>query len=49
MVLDAPHFQLSWDQALPAAQSQALLDNLSQLFLGQIDPQQFSDAMDATL
>ncbi|MFD6139235.1 extracellular solute-binding protein [Promicromonospora sp. NPDC060271] len=49
MVRDAPHFQLSWDQALPAAQSQALLDNLSQLFLGQIDPQQFSEAMDATL
>ncbi|GAA1980254.1 extracellular solute-binding protein [Isoptericola halotolerans] len=49
MVRDAPHFQLSWDQALPAAQSQALLDNLSQLFLGQIDPQQFSDAMNATL
>lgn len=49
LVRDAPHFQLSWDQALPAAQSQALLDNLSQLFLGQIDPQQFSTAMDATL
>lgn len=49
MVRDAPHFQLSWDQALPPAQSQALLDNLSQLFLAQIDPQQFSEAMDATL
>jgi len=49
LVRDAPHFQLSWDQALPAAQSQALLDNLSQLFLGQIDPEQFSEAMDATL
>ncbi|TFH69452.1 extracellular solute-binding protein [Cellulomonas sp. HD19AZ1] len=49
MVRDAPHFQLSWDQALPAAQAQALLENLSQLFLGQIDPQQFSTAMDATL
>ncbi|MDR7380701.1 extracellular solute-binding protein [Promicromonospora iranensis] len=48
LVSDAPHFQLSWDQALPPARSQALLDNLSQLFLGQIDPQQFSDAMDAT-
>jgi len=49
LVRDAPHFQLSWDQALPPEQSQALLNNLSQLFLGQIDPQQFSDAMDATL
>ncbi|GIG27000.1 ABC transporter substrate-binding protein [Cellulomonas denverensis] len=49
MVSDAPNFQLSWDQALPAAQAQALLENLSQLFLGQIDPEQFSAAMDATL
>ncbi|WP_278235838.1 extracellular solute-binding protein [Isoptericola sp. AK164] len=49
MVRDAPHFQLSWDQALPADQAQALLDNLSQVFLGQIDPQQFSETMDATL
>jgi len=49
LVSDAPHFQLSWDQALPPAQAQSLLDNLSQLFLGQLDPQQFSDAMDATL
>ena len=36
MVQDAPHFQLSWDQALPAAQAQALLTNLSQIFLGEI-------------
>lgn len=49
MVRDAPHFQLSWDQALPPAQAQELLNNLGQLFLGQIDPQQFSTAMDATL
>lgn len=49
LVSDAPHFQLSWDQALPPAQAQELLDNLSGLFLGQLDPQQFSDAMDATL
>lgn len=49
MVRDAPHFQLSWDQALPAAQAQPLLDNLSQIFLGQITPEQFVDAMNATL
>lgn len=49
MVSDAPHFQLSWDQALPADQAQSLLDNLSQIFLGQITPQQFVDTMNATL
>ena len=49
MVRDAPHFQLSWDQALPAAQGQAMLDNLGQLFLKQITPQQFADTMNATL
>lgn len=49
LVSDAPHFQLSWDQALPPAQAQALLDNLSRLFVGELDPQQFSEAMDATL
>lgn len=49
MVRDAPHFQLSWDQALPADAAQELLNNLSQLFLGEITPQQFSDNMNATL
>jgi raffinose/stachyose/melibiose transport system substrate-binding protein len=49
MVQDAPHFQLSWDQALPAAQGQALLDNLSLVFLEQQTPEQFADAMNATL
>lgn len=49
LVQDAPHFQLSWDQALPADQAQELLTNLSQIFLGEITPQQFVDAMNATL
>ncbi|HLR28249.1 MAG TPA: extracellular solute-binding protein [Ruania sp.] len=49
MIKSAPHFQLSWDQALPPDQAQALLDNLSKIFLGQITPQQFVDAMNATL
>lgn len=47
--VDAPSFQLSWDQALPAAQAQALLTNLDQVFLGQMTPQGFVDAMNATL
>ena len=46
---DAEHFQLSWDQALPSEQSQALLTNLSQVFLLQLTPQQFVDNMNATL
>lgn len=49
MVTDAPHFQLSWDQALPSDQAQQLLDNLSQIFLKQITPEQFVTAMNATL
>nr|WP_199702539.1 extracellular solute-binding protein [Jiangella rhizosphaerae] len=49
LVQEAPHFQLSWDQALPADQAQELLTNLSQIFLGEITPQQFVDAMNATL
>jgi len=47
LVLNAPHFQLSWDQALDGARAQALLDNLSQLFLSQITPQDFATTMDA--
>ena len=49
MVGDAPHFQLSWDQALPPQQATELLTNLSQIFLGQITPEQFVTAMNATL
>ena len=37
MVKDAPSFQLSWDQALTAAPAQALLTNLSQVFLRTAD------------
>lgn len=48
MVQNAPHFQLSWDQALLPTPAQALLTNLSQLFLKQISPQQFSDNMNKT-
>ncbi|MCC3765907.1 extracellular solute-binding protein [Glycomyces sp. TRM65418] len=49
MVRDAAHFELSWDQALPADQAQELLNNLSRLFLGDITAEQFAEAMDATL
>lgn len=46
---DAPHFQLSWDQALPAVQGEAMLTNLDQIFLGAITPEQFVTTMNATL
>lgn len=49
LVKGAPSFQLSWDQALPPAQADALLTNLDRLFLLQITPEQFSDAMNRTL
>ncbi|MBO0837333.1 MAG: extracellular solute-binding protein [Actinobacteria bacterium] len=49
MSKNAPHFQLSWDQALPPQPAATLLTNLSQLFLKQITPQQFSDNMNKTL
>lgn len=47
MVKDAPSFQLSWDQALTAAPAQALLTNLSQVFLKKQTPEQFVEAMAA--
>jgi raffinose/stachyose/melibiose transport system substrate-binding protein len=49
MVQNAPHFQLSWDQALLPQPAQALLTNLDQLFLKQITPQQFSNNMNKTI
>ena len=49
MVLNAPHFQLSWDQALAPAPAQELLNNLSRIFLGEIEPTDFVANMNATL
>ena len=49
MVLNAPHFQLSWDQALAPAPAQELLNNLSRIFLGEIQPDEFVATMNATL
>ena len=40
---------MSWDQALPSAQAQELLTNLSQIFLLQITPEEFVEKMNATL
>ncbi|HZU66305.1 MAG TPA: substrate-binding domain-containing protein [Ktedonobacteraceae bacterium] len=49
IVQNAPHYQLSWDQALSPQAAQALLTNLDQLFLKQITPQQFSANMNQTI
>ncbi|WP_219413042.1 extracellular solute-binding protein [Pseudonocardia nigra] len=47
-VQNAPTFTQSWDQALPADVAQAMLTNLSQVFLGQITPEEFGAAMEAS-
>jgi len=46
---NAPSFQLSWDQALPPAEADALLTNLDQLFLMKLTPKQFSDNMNKAM
>ncbi|MCI1936103.1 MAG: extracellular solute-binding protein [Bifidobacteriaceae bacterium] len=48
-VKKASSYQLSLDVALPSAQGQALLNNLEQVFLKQITPKQFAEAMNKTL
>jgi len=48
-ITTAPNFQQSWDQALSASQSEALLNNISQLFSKQIGPDQFASNMNATV
>jgi raffinose/stachyose/melibiose transport system substrate-binding protein len=49
MTSQAPNFQQSWDQALSPAQAETLLNNIDQLFLLKITPEQFADAMNATI
>ncbi len=49
MVKEAPNFQQSWDQALSPTQATELLNNIDQLFLLKITPDQFATAMNATI
>ncbi|QPL05076.1 MULTISPECIES: extracellular solute-binding protein [Actinomyces] len=49
LVKNAGNFQMSWDQALPSAQAQELLTNLSQVFLLQQTPEEFVQKMNAAL
>jgi raffinose/stachyose/melibiose transport system substrate-binding protein len=45
----APHFQLSLDQALNPKAGDQVLTSLQQVFLGEISPEKFASAMNATL
>lgn len=47
-VQNAPSFTQSWDQALPAEVAQDMLTNLSRVFLGELTPEQFGEAMEAS-
>lgn len=49
LVDSAPNFQQSWDQALSPTQADTLLNQIDQLFLLQTKPEQFAEAMNATL
>src|SRR5699024_816430 len=49
MVLNAPHFQLSWDQALAPAAAQELINNLPRIFLWVFQPDELVANMNATL
>ena len=46
---NAKPFIQTWDQALPAAPTEALLDNISKLFQLSITPQQWVDAMNKAI
>jgi hypothetical protein len=41
----APHFQLSWDQAIDPAAADTMLNNLDRLFEQKFSPKQFVKAM----
>lgn len=47
IVSEANHFQLSWDQAVAPNQEQALMENLENILLGSITPEEFADNMNA--
>jgi raffinose/stachyose/melibiose transport system substrate-binding protein len=49
LLLNAKHFQASWDQVLSSTAAQELLTNLDMIFQGQITPQEFADNMNKTL
>lgn len=47
LVSEAGHFQLSWDQAVAPDQEQPLMENLENILLGSITPEEFAENMNA--
>jgi raffinose/stachyose/melibiose transport system substrate-binding protein len=45
----AQHFQMSWDQALSPEQGEELNTQLDRIFLLEITPNEFAEAMNATI
>ncbi|KUP98629.1 ABC transporter substrate-binding protein [Thermobifida cellulosilytica] len=48
LVSEAPTFTQSWDQAIPPAAAETMLTNLQMVFLGDMTPEEFAEAMEAT-
>ncbi|EOR71267.1 sugar-binding lipoprotein [Thermobifida fusca TM51] len=48
LVAEAPSFTQSWDQAIPPAAAETMLTNLQLVFLGDMTPEEFAEAMEAT-
>ncbi len=46
---EAPSFQLSWDQAVDPAHVEPLLDNLEQIYMLDITPEEFAENMNELL
>ena len=46
-VAQANHFQLSWDQAVAPEVAQPLMENLENILLGNITPEEFAENMNA--
>lgn len=47
LVSGANHFQLSWDQAVSPEQAQPLMENLENILMGSITPEEFAENMNA--
>ncbi len=48
LVSEAPTFTQSWDQALDPAVAETMLTNLQLIFIGDITPEEFGEAMEQT-
>ncbi|MEY9212287.1 extracellular solute-binding protein [Thermobifida halotolerans] len=48
LVSEAPSFTQSWDQAIDPAAAETMLTNLQLVFLGDMTPEEFAEAMEAT-